>query len=138
MSLLLALPEGFDVKMTISASAWSIGGALLLGLVAGFGLATYRQGILAETERELPERGNVDYEATYTNAVLFRQMLRQEPRLDSLFARELFFANAIRILRRDSTGIEALAIPRVGEKENYYLIRGDSVTQLWARPRKVR
>lgn len=81
---------------------------------------------------------HVEFENTYTNAVLFRSKLRKEPNLDSLFVQEPFLATAIRFLRQDSSGVEALSIPRPGASENYYLIRGDSITQLLVNPRKVR
>ncbi|QDA62007.1 hypothetical protein [Hymenobacter jejuensis] len=125
--------------MAISTRAWTSIGAALAGLVVGLGLAaTFRPRTPFTIDEEIRAGANVEYEDTFLNAVGFRSELRAQPNVDSVFAQHPFFRQAIRVLRRDSSGVEALSMPRPGRKENYYLIRGDSVTQLWVRPRKSR
>ncbi|QIL78174.1 MULTISPECIES: hypothetical protein [Hymenobacter] len=80
----------------------------------------------------------MDYEDTLVNASVFRTQLRETPNLDTVFARVPFLAKCIRVLWQDSVALEAISIPAPGEDNNFYLIRGDSITQLWMRPRKTR
>ncbi len=80
----------------------------------------------------------IEYEDTFVNAVSFQRELHEQPNVDSLFVQQPSFSRSICVLRNDSMGLEALSIPPAGGTENYYLIRGDSVTQLWVRPRKIR
>lgn len=126
------------MKMGVSATTWTSIGTAVLGGAAGFGLATYQQPPLRDLEEDIRTGANVEYESTYTNAVVFRSRLRKEHNLDSLFAREPFLAKCIRILWQDSGGLEALSIPPPGRPDHLYLIRGDSITQLQVSPRKSR
>lgn len=123
--------------MTISVNTWRSIGAGLVGVVAGYGIATYRQKAAFDLE-EIREGGNVDYRETFINAGIFRSKLRETPTLDTLFAKEPFLAKCIRILWKDSVKLEAISIPPPGGSDNFFLIRGDSITQLWVSPRKSR
>jgi hypothetical protein len=110
--------------------------SLLLGFVAGNYWQVPRSASALAPESE--EGRITDYEDAYVNAVAFRDCLRKQPTLDSLFAQEPFLKQAVRILRQDSARVEALAMPHPKGEGNYYLIRGDSITQLQVSPRKVR
>jgi hypothetical protein len=109
--------------------------SLLLGFVAGSYWQVSRS--LSASEPESQEGRIIEYEDAYDNAVAFRNCLRKQPILDSLFAQEPFFKQAVRILRQDSARVEALAMPQPGRIGNYYLVRGDSITKLQVSLRKI-
>lgn len=123
--------------MHVSAKGWISIGSALGGLLIGFEWGS-RRHLPEPSLRQYQGQQNIEYEDSYINAVVFRSGLREQPNLDSLFAHKPFFHQAIRVLRQDSAGIEALSMPRPGTRENYYLIRGDSITQLWLSSKKLR
>lgn len=108
----------------------------LLGLVIGIAIS---RG-WTELDRSKERKGShiIEYENTLITALSFQVLLDDQPNVDSLFAQNPAYSRGICVLRNDSLGLEALSIPPAGGNENYYLIRGDSVTQLWVRPRQIR
>lgn len=124
--------------------SWGILGAGLVGLLAGFGLGTHWPAVPpndpsgAAKTGSPPGNGIVDPEDAYLNAVGFRDELRAGAPVDSLLAPGSFWRRTMRVLRHDSTGLEAVAMPRPGRGGNYYLLRGDSITLLREDLRKVR
>lgn len=111
-------------------------GSTLLGIVIG--IAVSRGLTEVQRSNEAKAIPMIDYENTLLNALSFQVLLDEQPNVDSLFAQNPAYSRSICVVRNDSLGLEALAIPPAGGNENYYLIRGDSVTQLWVRPRQIR
>ena len=125
-----------------NVNRWQHLGIGLLGVLAGFALGTYWAAPASQPVSKVLSTSlltsNLEPEDTYVNAVQFGLDLQRWPCIDTLFTREPFYRRAIRILWADSTRVEALSIPLPSHVAHYYLIRGDSVTQLHLSSRRAR
>ncbi|RFP64379.1 hypothetical protein D0N36_14415 [Hymenobacter lapidiphilus] len=104
--------------MALSSKVWVGLGSSLIGVVLGMTLSKAMTKVQTSSERNGSHL--VEYEDAFVNAIVFRRELRQVANVDSLFAQDPYFNRYIRIIHHDSVSMEALSVPRAGERGNYY------------------